>query len=129
MQITYELTPDDLAVFSKESAPQNTPQHYTLIAFFTGLMLLFISSDLLFAFYVSYEGQPLHFFARVAIALTIIAVFSVTMMALSRYLFRKAQKNSSGPNGLFCEHTITLDTPGFTEVTHLNRCFHAWSSI
>lgn len=128
MQISYELTPDDLASYSKEMAPQNKPQHYFLVAFYAGLMLLFLFSDMLFAFFVSYEGKPLHFFARFGIAAAILAIFYLTAMTISKYSARKAQK-TPGPNGLFCEHTITFASDGFTEETHVNRCFHTWSSI
>ena len=68
-------------------------------------------------------------------ALTFLIIFGavwLAMMILNRliaYLILTIRPNANGLSGILCEHTITIDPDGLTELTPVNQSMHYWRGI
>jgi len=131
MEIKYKIAPEDITYYSKEAA-KGTTSSTIQVFIICAVVLLFVFSDIILAMLSLQraDGSILitSVLPRSLIGLAIVGITYVTLITLSKRGARKLA-SSSGKNGLFCEHTITLDESGFTETTEVNRSFHAWESV
>ena len=131
MEIKYEIVPEDITYYSKEAAA-GTKLHSIRAFIFCAVVMLFIFSDIILAILsiTKADGSVLitSVLPRALIGLTIMGISYVTLITISKREARKVA-TTSGKNGVFCEHTVTLDENGFTETTDVNRSFHAWEGV
>lgn len=131
MEIKYEITADDILNYSREAAKGTTMQTIQVLLI-NAVFLLFVFSDIILAVLSinKADGSILitSVLPRSLVGMAILVIANVTFIAISRRAARKIA-NTSGKNGVFCEHMITLDENGFTETTDVNRCFHAWEGV
>ena len=134
MEITYEITPDDLFSYSKGTSKGTNIYTYNAV-FMSVLVMLFLFGDILLAVVAAFKNDgsikvdSVNILPRGIIALVIIGIYYVVVMKLSKQWFRRAAKNVTGKNGFFCEHKIVLADDGFTETTHVNRNFASWEGV
>ncbi|MEP6849898.1 MAG: YcxB family protein [Acidobacteriota bacterium] len=134
MEITYEITPDDLFRYSKESAKEISIYVYNGV--FMGVLLaLFVFGDILLAVYAAFKNDGSirvdspNILPRAGIALVIWIIYYAGLMTMGKWSFRRSAKKATGENGLYCEHTIQLTDDGFTETTHVNRNIISWKAV
>jgi hypothetical protein len=134
MEIEYEIVPTDITYYSKEAAV-GTSTYYFQVIYICTIGILFMISDLILALVAvikndgSIEVQSIHILPRLIIYFAILGISYVALMTFSKAMARKAMNISTGKNGLFCEHTITLDEKGFNETTEVNRNFLSWECV
>lgn len=134
MEIKYEIVPTDIAHFSKEAARGTTSNTIQTIII-CSIGVLFIFSDLIFALFSPFinggciEFRSVHLLPRIIAYFAILAISYFVLMTVGKARITKVLNNVTGKNGLFCEHTITLDDKGFTETTDVNRNFTYWEGV
>jgi hypothetical protein len=134
MVIKYEIVPTDITYYSKEAAV-GTGSYTFQVIYICTIGILFMISDLILALVSvikndgSIEVRSIHILPRVIIYFAILGISYVALMTFSKVAARKAMNISTGKNGLFCDHTITLDEKGFTETTDVNSNFLSWECV
>ncbi|MFT3745522.1 MAG: YcxB family protein [Pyrinomonadaceae bacterium] len=133
MEITYEITPADIAAYTKE-VNKGTNLHYLQVVITTCVYVLFMFADIVLALVAMFKNdgtikvtEP-QIVIRVGIWLVIVIGSYLVLSQYARSTLAKAAA-APGKNGLFCEHKIVFDESGFTESTDVNRSFHAWESV
>ncbi len=103
---------------------------------FTSLIvLLFMGSDMILAVISTLKNDgsitvtSFNIVPRFIVGITISVMIYFVFTAYSKSAMRKAMTDMTAKNGLFCEHTITLDEKGFTETTEVNRNFASWEGV
>jgi hypothetical protein len=133
MNITYEITPADVHLYSAE-AEKGTSLFKVYSRLITILIILFVFGDILVGFVsVAYNGGSARIDAvsmvpRIIIAVMIMGILFIGSKLWSKHAMKKFL-STPGKNGCFCEHTITLDDEGFTESTEVNRGFQSWEGV
>jgi hypothetical protein len=133
MTIQYEITPDDFRRFAIEAAKATTLYTvYTVIL--VAFAVLFMLSDMLLALVAiayndgSVKVDGFNMLPRLIIGWVIIGIVVIGGKIWGNWTFKKALA-VSGKNGLFGEHTMTLDDAGVTESTEVSRNFCSWEGV
>lgn len=133
MEIKYEIVPEDITYYSKEAAVRTS--FLTLQAIMWVVMiLLFMMSDMLMAVLSvflndgSVKIYSVNIIPRMIVGMTLMGISYVALMTFSKKAAKKFQE-TSGKNGLFCEHTLELGDAGFTETTHVSQNFISWEAV
>ena len=134
MEIRYEIVPTDITYFSKEGAV-GTSLHNIYTFILCCIVILFMMSDMPLAALstITNDGSivvnSLNMGPRLLICFAIFGISYFALITFSKFSVRKLAVNSTGKNGLFCEHTITLNEKGFIETTDVNNSFHSWECV
>jgi hypothetical protein len=135
MQIRYALTPDDVVPISKESH-KGTDFYKLQITIVCVLGIFFMMSDMALLVVFVFLNDPSIRVPDIGPSLLIkwliwMVVIFLVWAILTLVAKRSVNKaiESSGINGVFCEHVIEIDEAGFTESTDVNRGFSAWEGV
>lgn len=133
MEIKYEIVPTDITYYSKEAAV-GTSSYTIQVIILCSVIVLFMLSDMILAALSTIKNDgsitvfSYNMLARLLISFAIMGISYLALITLSRVTARRVT-STAGKNGLFCEHTITLDEKGFTETTDVNRNFLSWVGV
>jgi len=133
MQVKYELTPEDLTLYSREGV-KGTNVYTVMAIMWVVIIVLFMMSDMLMSVLAAFfnDGSirvdAMNVLPRMIVGLALAGISCFVLMRVSKQAYRKFAA-TPGKNGVFCEHTIELDEVGFTETTHVNRGFQSWDGV
>ena len=134
MEIKYEIVATDITKYSKEAAAGTTSLHIQVVIL-CSIVTLFMLSDMILAALSTIRNDgsinvvSYNMLARLLISFAIMGISYLAVITLGRIAARRIETTTTGKNGLFCEHTITLDDSGFTETTDVNKTFHSWEGV
>lgn len=133
MEINYELKPDDLFEFSKETASAQK-NHKPMVIIYAITYLLFIFADIIYAVIFgslsdwNFASLILNILIRTAFTFAVIAVI-LTFIKLFAVKKVKDVLSQESENGVFCEHKIILSENQLVELTDINTSQYSWKSI
>ena len=125
MSVTFEVTPVDLRAFQKHASR-------VMPAYKRGrwVVIIFIAIISYFPATSATADQSLAIkLLTYAIVFGTVWLFSFIVSRLIHFLNMVIRPDQKGLSGILCQHTITIDPEGLTEVTPVNQGKHYWKGI
>lgn len=125
MNITFELNSTDIRAFQRH-ARSVMPEYRRSKWINVGIAAII-------ATLVTSTNQEPHSFAVKALTFFIIFVaiwgLIIILDRVFSYFIMAIRPKGNGLSGILCEHSITIDAEGLTEITPVNESKHHWKGI
>jgi YcxB-like protein len=125
MSVTFELTPADLRAFQKHASrvmPAYRRGRWVVIIFIAVISYFPAASA------SADQSLPIKLLTY-AIVCGSIWLFSFIVSRLIHFLNIVIGPDKKGLSGILCQHNITIDPEGLTELTPVNQGRHYWKGI
>lgn len=125
LSVTFEIIPADMRAFQRH-ARRMMPE----VRRIKWIMIILPAVIAFHLVAVEWASDILQ--VRIVVFLIIFGggwLFMAVSSRLMDWLVMAVRPNHSGLNGILCEHTLTIDPEGLTEVTPVNEGRHYWKGV